>query len=369
MIQETVQIRPLLPDDALPLYHIVTDPRVYRTLTLSPSMELGQTQEWASKRSPQQHRLVAVWQGQVVGLVSLSGYANSRLRHFARLGLYVHADYWGRGIGTALLGQALSLADNWLNLHRIELDVYTDNPAAIHLYEKFGFVVEGTRQQAIFGGDGRFHDEYVMARLHGVESLAVHSDPLPWPVRLPAIERISATIRPLHPQDAADMHALWTNPLVCRTTLQLSSREYGWAEDRVREKDPYTHRLVAVRNGRSLGMISLRQLTNPRLAHSAGLGMMVHPDYWGQGIGGQLMSAILQLADNWLNLQRVELDVNTDNPVGVNLYQKFGFAIEGIRRYHTYGDGRWADSYFMARRKPHNLSFTHSGSNHSLPVG
>jgi len=41
----------------------------------------------------------------------------------------------------------IDLADQWLNLSRLELEVYTDNDAAIHLYKKFGFVIEGTRHQ------------------------------------------------------------------------------------------------------------------------------------------------------------------------------------------------------------------------------
>ena len=66
-------------------------------------------------------------------------------------------------------------------------------------------------------------------------------------------------------------------------------------------------------------------------------------------IDTQLIDAVLDLADNWLNLKRIELEVNTDNLAGVRLYEKSGFVIEGTKRFHTYGDGRWADSYFMAR--------------------
>ena len=43
----------------------------------------------------------------------------------------VRDDWQGRGVGTALMEAALDLADNWLNLTRIELEVYTDNAAAI----------------------------------------------------------------------------------------------------------------------------------------------------------------------------------------------------------------------------------------------
>jgi L-phenylalanine/L-methionine N-acetyltransferase len=96
-------------------------------------------------------------------------------------------------------------------------------------------------------------------------------------------------------------------------------------------------------------VITLHQSQKPRLAHAAGLGMMVDPEFWNAGIGTALMREVVDLADNWLNLKRLELDVNTDNPAGVRLYEKFGFVIEGTRRMHIYGDGRWADSHFMAR--------------------
>ncbi|MEW5987789.1 MAG: GNAT family N-acetyltransferase [Chloroflexota bacterium] len=156
-------------------------------------------------------------------------------------------------------------------------------------------------------------------------------------------------IRPLHPRDVDDLYEMWRHPLVDRTTLQMPSLEYNKAAERVNNVQPGLYRLVAVVEERVVGVITLHQSQNPRLAHSAGLGMMVHPDYWGQGIGTRLMEAILDLADNWLNLKRVELDVNTDNPAGIRLYKKMGFVIEGTKRKHAYGDGRWADSYFMAR--------------------
>ena len=59
---------------------------------------------------------------------------------------------------------ALDLADNWLNLTRIELHVYTDNSAGIGLYEKFGFEVEGTHHRFAFR-NGKYVDAYSMARL------------------------------------------------------------------------------------------------------------------------------------------------------------------------------------------------------------
>ena len=46
----------------------------------------------------------------------------------------------------------------------IELEVYTDNEKAINLYKKFGFKVEGTLKDYVFG-EGKYIDAYTMARL------------------------------------------------------------------------------------------------------------------------------------------------------------------------------------------------------------
>jgi putative acetyltransferase len=59
---------------------------------------------------------------------------------------------------------AINLAENWLNLKRLDLQVYTDNPAAIHLYEKYGFQIEGTLRRCAFR-DGEYVDAFTMARV------------------------------------------------------------------------------------------------------------------------------------------------------------------------------------------------------------
>jgi L-phenylalanine/L-methionine N-acetyltransferase len=66
------------------------------------------------------------------------------------------------------------------------------------------------------------------------------------------------------------------------------------------------------------------------------------------------MEAALDLADNWLDLTRVELSVYTDNAAAVALYKKFGFEIEGTRRRYAFRNGEYADAYSMARIKQPN---------------
>ena len=81
----------------------------------------------------------------------------------------------------------------------------------------------------------------------------------------------------------------------------------------------------------------------------AELGMAVRDDQQGKGVGSALMQAVLDLADNWLNLIRIELHVYTDNTAGVALYEKFGFQIEGTHYLYAFRNGEYTDAYSMAR--------------------
>lgn len=345
-------IRPVRPEDAPDLYAIASRPEVARTLMLHPAMELAQTKQFMEESPPGRHYLVAEIDGRAAGAVTMDQFQRPRLQHMADLGIMVAPEFWNLGVGRSLMDVALEIADDWLNLRRVELNVYSHNQAAIHLYERCGFEVEGLCRRWIFG-EGRWLDSLLMARLRHPEGEPPR-DPAavdPRSAMTPPPSRASFTIRPPREEDAEGFHRLMSHPLVARTTLQLPSQEIGQARKRLAGDRPGLFRFMAEAGGRVAGNASLYLEQNPRRRHAAGLGMAVHPDYWGHGVGSALMEALIDLADNWLNISRIELDVNTDNPAAVHLYQKFGFEIEGTRRYHAYGHGRWADSYFMARLK------------------
>ncbi len=136
---------------------------VYGTMQI-PYPAIDDHRERAAHRNVGDHTLVADLDGRVVGQLGLRVEQRPRRRHVGSIGMAVHDDLQGQGVGAALLGAALELADHWLDLRRIELTVYTDNTAAIHLYEKFGFVCEGTLRQYAFRA-GAYVDAYTMARI------------------------------------------------------------------------------------------------------------------------------------------------------------------------------------------------------------
>lgn len=96
--------------------------------------------------------------------MSLEHFIRPRRRHAGTFGMGVRADSLRRGVGRTLMEAMLELADNWLNLKRIEMEVYVDNEPAIALYKAFEFVVEGESKDFAFR-NGELVDVYQMARL------------------------------------------------------------------------------------------------------------------------------------------------------------------------------------------------------------
>lgn len=66
----------------------------------------------------------------------------------------------GKGFGREALDLTLAFAFRELNLHRVQLTVFAYNQAAIHLYERAGFRLEGTFREAL-ERDGRRHDMHL----------------------------------------------------------------------------------------------------------------------------------------------------------------------------------------------------------------
>ena len=158
------------------------------------------------------------------------------------------------------------------------------------------------------------------------------------------------TIRPIEPRDAEGAAALRRMPGVFENTLGLPSERVQHSIDGFQRFGPGDHIFVAVlEDGTVIGSAGLQVCTNPRMRHVGTLGMLVHTEFQNQGIGTALMKTVLDLADNWLMLVRVELEVFADNERAIHLYEKLGFEKEGLLRMTTVRDGRYVDDCKMAR--------------------
>ena len=145
------------------------------------------------------------------------------------------------------------------------------------------------------------------------------------------------------------MHTIWLQPSVVRGTMGLPYASADWDRQRVQERQPPRFwPLVAELDGQVVAVTGLTQHEHNR-SHAAHVGMMVHADHQGRGIGSALMEAILDLAVNWLGLTRLQLEVYPDNRRAIRLYEKYGFEVEGVYRAYAFRDGRYVDTLVMGR--------------------
>ena len=158
-----IVIRPAEVRDAESIRQIYAQPEVYRDVLQLPHPTLDGWQERLTPTAGRRYLLACI-NDRVVGNLTLSVEQNPRRGHVATFGIGVAPAFQGRGVASALMTEMVNLCDNWLRITRIELTVYTDNPAALALYRKYGFEVEGTgRQYAL--RDGEYVDAYFMARM------------------------------------------------------------------------------------------------------------------------------------------------------------------------------------------------------------
>ncbi len=104
---------------------------------------------------------------------------------------------------------------------------------------------------------------------------------------------------------------------------------------------------VAVENNQVLGWCDIAPAFGQARAHTGTLGIALHPNARGQGLGPQLLRAAIEAA--WLGgLTRIELTVRDDNLSAKALYERFGFQHEGLQRQAMRVDGTYHDVHAMA---------------------
>jgi len=165
----TITIRRSTTADAAAMARLMGDPDLLPNLLQLPYTN---AEIWQQRLADNNTRgkidlvLVAELDGEVVGNAGLHPAGTQvRRRHCAGLGLVVGRQAQGQGVGTALMQALCDYADQWAQLLRIELHVFCDNERAIRLYERFGFVREGTHRGYALRA-GAYADVHSMARLH-----------------------------------------------------------------------------------------------------------------------------------------------------------------------------------------------------------
>lgn len=163
---DLVVLRPVQVADAARLAGL--DEETLRpTGTHQPPPSLEELEEWYRSRADHDDRIdlsiIEKATGEWAGEVVLNDLDRDNLSCGFRI-LLVGPTYFGRGLGTEATRRVLAHAFESVGLHRIELEVYAFNPRARHVYEKLGFVHEGTKRHALLW-NGDWVDAHLMAML------------------------------------------------------------------------------------------------------------------------------------------------------------------------------------------------------------
>jgi len=163
---------------------------------------------------------------------------------------------------------------------------------------------------------------------------------------------MEVTIRHTEPNDFIGVQALYAQPGAYSGTLQLPYPAQQMWEQRLASADKDSYSLVAEANGIIVGQIGMDLMGSPRRRHVGNIGMAVCSNQQNRGIGAKMLAAMIDLANNWLAVTRIELEVYTDNEAAIALYEKSGFVKEGTAKNYAFRDGRYVDAYLMARVSP-----------------
>ena len=172
-------LRPFTPEDITAMADILTDPEVLRLTgsvhsTVEAKTEAGDkagpldpaTRRWYETRADQKDRLdlavIAADSGACVGEVVLNEWSPGNGACSFRI--LLGPEGRDRGIGSEATRLLIDHAFQSTRINRIELEVYAFNPRARHVYEKVGFLFEGTKRAAL-EFDGEYVDADIMSIL------------------------------------------------------------------------------------------------------------------------------------------------------------------------------------------------------------
>jgi RimJ/RimL family protein N-acetyltransferase len=160
-----VRLRAIEEDDLPSIHDMFNDPEVQRTISVNWPEPLAGTQQWweGSRANPTTANFaIETVAGELVGVCGLEG-IDGAVRS-AGLGIWIGKPHWDRGYGTDAVRTLCRFGFREMNLQRVGLAVYDNNPRGVRVYEKIGFKEEGRRRRAHFV-EGHHVDVIVMGLL------------------------------------------------------------------------------------------------------------------------------------------------------------------------------------------------------------
>lgn len=171
MSEVDITLREAIPDDAADLLQVSQKIAEETDFLIMDEVGLGLNEEMLSLQladlyeSENNLLLLAFADDKIVGMASVKAAPEFTVSHIGEIGISILKEFWGIGLGTALLDEVIYWSENASPLRRLELTVQERNERALHLYQKFGFETEGTMKRGARDAQGEFLDVLLMSKL------------------------------------------------------------------------------------------------------------------------------------------------------------------------------------------------------------
>jgi len=164
---------------------------------------------------------------------------------------------------------------------------------------------------------------------------------------------MALVIRPIIKEDLKYINTINQNAYACPNKNNLMSARLECSEALLKNLTPNDHVFVAeLQEGDTAIVIGYGSLTieaGSRVRHVAHLNILFHEQHQNQKFEELLIKKLIDLADNWLMLVRIETQIFVENGSQVAFYKTLGFVEEGVRKYAMIRGGKYCDLILMAR--------------------
>lgn len=264
------------------------------------------------------------------------------IQHTGRFGMMILKEFWGEGIGRRML-EVMEIHARAQGFTRIEAMVRTENERGVRLYRRMGYEIEGTRRQGALI-DGRFQDEYFIAKILGQETWVP-----------PVLETERLVLRPLEIGDVADIFEYASNPNVSRFTLWEPHRSIKDSESYIldyvlpyyRQHTPEPWGITLKANpGKVIGTVGLFWAS--KTSKSMELAYAIGEPHWGQGIVVEASRAAVSHGFRDFGAARIQAHCKAENKPSARVMEKLGMKFEGTLRSALFHRNRHWDMHFYS---------------------
>lgn len=344
---ERLIIRELLPEDAEGIFELDSNPKVHQFLGNQPIKTIEESSKSIQFiRAQYKRNGIGRWAIVLKSNNEFIGWAGFKFvdelaingqQNFYDLGYRYIEKYWGQGYGLEAAKAIINYGFNTLNLTKISAFLDADNKGSKRILEKCGL-----RYISTFEFEGEPCDwmeirksEWLFPRsilLKNENTLIVRE----------AIKVDAASIIKYVNKVGGESDFLTFGGGEFKMTIEKEESildEYGVIENQIY--------LVATIDEEIAGILNISASTKPRLRHLGEFGISVRKKYWGQQIGSHLIEGMIDWAKTSGIIRKINLQVVTTNILGVKLYEKFNFKIEGTMTRAMFLDNEFRSVYYM----------------------